>query len=354
MADVISLRDQTISEAARRRIPRERLVNLVELLRKMSFDCYDIGLEDWLYYGHLGLPKGLPEGRCRVEPYLEQVKAANNAGFKKVAVVYEHQSSGVLDEKLSDALKAADSLRLETSLEIRNASSLSLQGLLDIFTSFADFGVQSFIYCDMDSKLDPFITNAVFDKLLQSTDLALEFHANNHYGLATANCLAAIQAGVKIVHVSVGGIGSSGHAAYEEVVMNMRRVDHASYERIPKLAEICHAILECIGIKKPLTKAIIGSDIFAHESGIHAAGILKRPELYEAFSPEEVGLSRRLVIGKHSGRTSLGEKLKHENIILNATQAELLLAKVRQMAVDQKLPLTDEQLKKLYHDCIAQ
>lgn len=350
--DDIILRDQTISEAARLRVPWKQLLKAFEILRQMSFDCYDICLEDWLYYEQKFVGQGLEDWRVRIRPCSEQVEAAYKAGFGKIVVVYDQPLSAGLNEHLAGALRTASKRNLQTAVEIKNASNLSLQELLDLFAALAASGVKSFVYCDADGKLDPFITSAVFDKLLQSTDWRLEFHAHNQYGLATANGLAAIRTGVKIVHTSIAGIGLNGHAAYEEIVMATRQVVPAAFAGVPKLADGCHAILDCIGIKTPLTKAIIGANIFAHESGIHAAGVLKRPELYEAFSPEEVGLSRRLVIGKHSGRASLEEKLKQENIFLDAIQSERLLARVRQVTVEQKSPLSDGQLKKLYQDCV--
>ena len=352
MADAILLRDQTLSEAAHLRIPWKQLVKAFEILEQMSFAGYDLWLDDWLYYGQKVIPQDFHALRGRIRPCSEQVESAHKAGFRKISVVYEQHVNTGLTENLARVLRTANNLNLKTAVEIRNASALSSPEILELFASLAAFEVQSFIYCDADGNLDPFITSAVFEKFLQSADWPLEFHAHNQYGLATANCLAAIQAGVKIVNASVAGIGIGGHAAHEEIVMATRRAVPSSFARMPKLAEPCHAILDCIGIKTPLTKAIIGLDIFAHESGIHTAGVLKRPELYEAFSPEEVGLSRRLVIGKHSGKTSLEEKLKQENMVLDAIQSERLLAKVRQVAVEQKSPLTDGQLKKLYQDCV--
>jgi len=101
----------------------------------------------------------------------------------------------------------------------------------------------------------------------------------------------------------------------------------------------------------PIWKAIIGTNVFAHESGIHADGILKNPANYEAFSPEEVGLQRQIIIGKHSGSKSLIYKFSVEfGIELDTETANRLLERVRSTAVELKRPLFDKELMLLYKE----
>jgi homocitrate synthase NifV len=101
----------------------------------------------------------------------------------------------------------------------------------------------------------------------------------------------------------------------------------------------------------PIWKAIIGTNVFAHESGIHADGILKNPTNYEAFSPEEVGLERQMIIGKHSGTKALMHKFKDEfGVELKVEAAAQLLERVRSTAVELKRPLFDKELMLLYRE----
>lgn len=111
--------------------------------------------------------------------------------------------------------------------------------------------------------------------------------------------------------------------------------------------------MECLGVELSVNKAIIGRDIFAHESGIHVDGVIKNPKIYEAFAPEEVGLARQLIIGKHSGTASLKAKFLEWNVRLTEAGANLLLKEVRRVAVKQKCPLSDVQLKQLYCERIS-
>ena len=352
MDEVVLLRDQTLAEAARLQVPWKQFIKIANTLDGIPFDCYDIKLEDWLNYRQSIPFYGAKRWRARIEAQYGQIEAAYQAGFRKIAIGYEHSPYEGLGKKMAAVVAFAKERKLETSVEIRNASRLHMEELLAVCSSFSAFAVETIAYCDTESRMDPFITNTIFEKLLEYTDCPLEFHAHNKYGLATANSLAAIQAGAKRVTVAVGGVGGSGHAAYEELTMAVNKLVNPVFPRLPNLAAVCHRVLACIGVEEPLTKTIIGLDIFAHESGIHVAGVLKQPELYEPFSPEEVGLSRRLVIGKHSGKTSLAATLQHANIAMDERQSEFFLAQVRQMAIRQKSPLTEEQLTKLYQDCV--
>ncbi len=352
MNEVVLLKDQTLAEAVRLQIPWKQFIKMANILDGIPFDCHDIELENWLKYRQSIPFYGAKNWRARIEAQYGQIEAAYHAGFRKIAVVYDHWANECPEKKIAAIVAFAKERNLETSVEIRNASRLHIEELLAVFSLFSALPVETIAYCDTESRMDPFIANAILEKLRKHTDCTLEFHARNQYGLATANSLAAIQAGVKRVTVAVGGAGEAGHAAYEELIMAVNKLIQPVFPQIPSLAAVCHRILACIDVEEPLTKAIIGADIFAHESGIHVAGVLKQPELYEAFSPEEVGLSRRLVIGKHSGKTSLAAKLKHANIAMDESQSEFFLAQVRQMAIRQKSPLTEAQLTKLYQECV--
>jgi homocitrate synthase NifV len=100
----------------------------------------------------------------------------------------------------------------------------------------------------------------------------------------------------------------------------------------------------------PPWKPIVGSNMFAHESGIHADGALKNPKTYEVFRPEEVGLERQIVIGKHSGTASIKAKFREYGRELQDGQAEEILKQVRALAVDMKRSLFDKELIYIYAD----
>jgi 2-isopropylmalate synthase len=132
-------------------------------------------------------------------------------------------------------------------------------------------------------------------------------HCHDDLGLAVANSLAAVEAGVEQVECTVNGIGErAGNAALEEIVMALRvRHDSLGVETGIDPAEIGPAsalVARLTGYDVPPNKAIVGANAFAHEAGIHQDGLLKDTATYQIIEPKELGLAMTLPLGKHSGR----------------------------------------------------
>lgn len=140
----------------------------------------------------------------------------------------------------------------------------------------------------------------------------LSAHCHNDLGLAVANSLAAIEAGVRQVECTINGIGErAGNASLEEIVMAMRvRGDHYAFDSAIVSEQLfpCSQLLsEITGVGVQPNKAITGRNAFAHEAGIHQDGMIKNRQTYEIMTPQSVGVpDSRLVLGKHSGRHALG------------------------------------------------
>ena len=141
-------------------------------------------------------------------------------------------------------------------------------------------------------------------------------HNHNDLGLAVANTLAALRAGVRQVECTVNGIGErAGNAALEEAVMAIRtRQDAAPYTtgiRTQRILQTSKLLSTVTGFDVQPNKAIVGRNAFAHESGIHQDGVLKNAATYEIMTPESVGWAKTsLVMGKHSGRAAFRDKLR--------------------------------------------
>jgi homocitrate synthase NifV len=93
---------------------------------------------------------------------------------------------------------------------------------------------------------------------------------------------------------------------------------------------------------------VVGARVFAHESGLHADGVIKDPHNYEGFDPAEVGLERQIVVGKHSGTSGLMERYRSLNVTISRSQAEALLEKARVMAGKRKRDLNNSELMSIY------
>jgi homocitrate synthase NifV len=348
MSEPIVWHDQTLQEGLRYGVGQETLLLIAETLQEAQVGSLDVSVADCRKYA---LPEDLLQRTLRgsIQPCRKEIALARQLGFQKVIVSYIHQPGQCLPLELCVALEQLQNLDLEIALHMKNASQISSEELEDLWPVLEGFPISTFIYGDRESRLDPFITNQILTNLQRTSPFFMEFHAHNAYGLATANTLSAIQAGVRRVATSVAGIGGRGHAAFEEGTMAARHIlcesDIVSSHR---LAQLCARVIAYLGGKLPVDKAVVGRNIFAHESGIHVHGVSKNPRLYEAFSPEEVGLVRHLVVGKHSGTTSLQVKLQEKGIQIDDAEAQCLLKQVRRTVVEQKKPLSNMQLLQLY------
>jgi 2-isopropylmalate synthase len=146
--------------------------------------------------------------------------------------------------------------------------------------------------------------------------ITLSAHCHDDLGLAVANSLAAVRAGVRQIECTVNGIGErAGNAALEEIAVALAvRKDSFGVTTNIKLDQLFPAsrlLTEVTGAVVAPNKAVVGANAFAHEAGIHQDGIIKNPLTYEIISPETVGVpSRSLVLGKHSGRNALRSNLR--------------------------------------------
>jgi 2-isopropylmalate synthase len=174
-------------------------------------------------------------------------------------------------------------------------------------------------------------------------------HCHDDLGLATANSLAAVVAGARQIECTINGIGErAGNCALEEVVMAMNvRRDVLPYETGIVTEHIFPAsklLTEMISFGPQPNKAIVGSNAFAHEAGIHQDGYLKERTTYEIMDPKSVGVPEsRLVLGKHSGRHAL--RARCEDLGYQLTREQLDIVYTRFVAIaDRKKGVTDHEI----------
>ncbi len=177
-------------------------------------------------------------------------------------------------------------------------------------------------------------------------------HCQNDLGLATANSLAAVQAGARQIECTINGIGErAGNTALEEVVMTLAtRKDLYPYKtniRTEHIMRLSRLVTSVTGQQVQNNKAIVGANAFAHESGIHQDGMLKHAGTYEIMTPESIGLTRsNLVMGKHSGRHAFKDKVKSLGFELGDNAIEEAFAKFKDLA-DKKKEIYDEDIMAL-------
>jgi 2-isopropylmalate synthase len=172
--------------------------------------------------------------------------------------------------------------------------------------------------------------------------ITLSAHCHDDLGLAVANSLAAVRAGVRQIECTVNGIGErAGNAALEEIAVALAvRKDSFGVTTNIKLDQLFPAsrlLTEVTGAVVAPNKAVVGANAFAHEAGIHQDGIIKNPLTYEIISPETVGVpSRSLVMGKHSGRNALRSNLRDLGFAPNDAELAEIYRRVTALADESK------------------
>jgi len=241
---------------------------------------------------------------------------------------------------------------LYVSVNAEDASRSDPEFLVMFARVAKERGADRLRYCDTVGMMDPFGTYEQVKMLIDEVGLPIEMHTHNDFGMATANALAGIRAGATYVNTTVNGLGErAGNAALEEVVMALKYLDRQDVGiDTTRLRELAEYVSQASGRFLPTWKAIVGDQIFTHESGIHADGVLKDPRNYEAFPPEAVGLTRQLIIGKHSGSAALLHKFHEFGIELTRQEAADILGLARSMSVELKRPLFDKELVYIYQD----
>lgn len=180
-------------------------------------------------------------------------------------------------------------------------------------------------------------------------------HCHNDLGMATANALAAVEAGARQIECTINGLGErAGNTALEEVVMAIKtRNDILPYQTgidATKIINISRRVAAVAGFPVQFNKAIVGKNAFAHESGIHQDGMLKNPENFEIMRPSDIGLKEtNLVMGKHSGRAALRSKLAALGYELGDNQLKDVFVRFKALA-DRKKDIFDDDLIALMRD----
>jgi 2-isopropylmalate synthase len=183
----------------------------------------------------------------------------------------------------------------------------------------------------------------------------ISVHCHNDLGLAVANSLAAITAGARQVECTINGLGErAGNAAMEEIVMAIvTRNDRFPFITGINTKEIYRTsrlVSDITGIPVQPNKAVVGSNAFAHEAGIHQHGILQERTTYEIIDPSSIGLhSSRLVLGKHSGRHAFEKRLAELGYSLSREDFERAFARFKELA-DRKKEVHDEDIDAIVAD----
>lgn len=303
---------------------------------------------------------------CRIFGYCEanpkEIEYCTECGLKNVVITVFTSEGHIIEKydgkenilisRLKEAIREIKNNGMNFIISAEDGTRADLELLLQIIHIAQNKGALRVRICDSVGAFDPFKTFLRINTILSAIDFPLEVHTKNNFGMATANGLAAIRAGASSVMTAVNGLAEgTSNAALEEIVMALKYLENIDLGiNTARFRELSEYVAKASSRAIPVWKAIVGTNVFAHESGIHADGVLKNPKNYEAFEPSEVGLTRQLVVGKHSGSHTILHKFKEFGIDLTDSEANEILSLTRAMSVDLKRPLFDKELMYVYRD----
>lgn len=234
-------------------------------------------------------------------------------------------------------------LTVEFSAE--DATRTERDFLFEVFKEVVDAGADFLDVPDTVGILTPIMTRELITDIKDNFKTPISVHFHNDFGLATANSLTAVECGANQAHVTINGLGErTGNCSLEEFVMALKVAYGIDLGLdTTRLYSLSNLVGRLTGVKMPVNKPIVGDNAFAHESGIHVHGILNNSSTYEPISPEMVGHSRRIVLGKHTGANALKSKLKQYHIDLDEKQFCKVFDEIKSLGDSGKC-ITDDDL----------
>ena len=266
------------------------------------------------------------------------------------------KDKGEIIQMAVDAIRLGRTLCDDIEFSPEDASRTEPEFLVEVVQAVIDAGARTVNIPDTVGYSVPEQFGGLIARLKRDVpnidDAVISVHCHNDLGLAVANSLAAVNAGARQVECTVNGIGErAGNAAMEEIVMALKT--RKDYFGIETAIETRH-IMACSRLVSSLTgffvqrnKAIVGKNAFAHESGVHQDGFLKKKDTYEIMNPQDIGLDcSELVLGKHSGRNALSDRVRKLGYQLSPEELDHLFAEFKARA-DETKEVFDEDIETL-------
>ncbi len=207
--------------------------------------------------------------------------------------------------------------------------------VVQLYNAAIEAGATRAVACDTVGVMTPAgIRWFIGDVMPRIRKVQWSFHGHNDFGLAVANSLAALEAGVEVPHTCVNGLGErSGNASFEELVMALESLYGVDTGiDTSRLYELSLLVEKLSGVPIGVHKPIVGHNAFSHESGIHADGVIKHTLTYEPIQPEAIGRRRQFIFGKHTGSTVVEDKLHSRRAEASPEQVQALVDLIKEFS----------------------
>ncbi len=234
------------------------------------------------------------------------------------------------------------------SLGLEDATRAEPEFLCQLARTAVDCGVQRLRLADTVGIGSPATMTAMVKMILQTSGLPCGVHTHNDFGMATANAIAAIEAGASWIDATVLGLGErAGNCRLEETVAFLCLQKGMECYQISFLPALCRTVSKATGFAIACNHPVVGESIFTCETGLHLHGLTVNPDTYEPYSPDKVGASRTLHFGHKSGKRALCNHLAALGHPIDDNKAEALTRQLRNLPDLPAQGLSDPELLRL-------
>lgn len=253
-------------------------------------------------------------------------------------------------ESVKTSVDYAKGFNLYVSVNAEDASRSDMEFLLQFARTAKEMGADRLRYCDTLGILDPFETFMRVKTIIDIIGIDVEMHTHNDFGMAIANAIAGIKAGATYVNTTINGLGErAGNASFEEFVMALKYLENVDLGIDTHLfREISEYAATASGRFIPAWKPIVGANLFLYESEIRATNVMKDSRTFELFGPEDVGLERKIILGKYSGFNTVLSKLDLLGYKATPKEAEEIADIIRAKSIAMKRSLYDSEIAETY------
>jgi homocitrate synthase NifV len=258
--------------------------------------------------------------------------------------------------KLADCVSFAKGKGVYVCFNAGDATRTSIEYLIEFAAAGKAAGGDRFRICDTIGVLTPASSKKLIHSIMSEVKIDVEFHAHHDFGLAVAHALAACEAASEFkdrrlwVSTTVNGLGErAGNVSLEVFVMNLHSHYGVDRYKTEHILPLCKHVEKASGLSIPLNHPVVGQNMFTHKSGIHVDGILKNPRLYEAFDPAKLGMTRKIALGKHSGKASIKHKLEQLGLTAPPETMELIRLEVSRTGEAKKRDISDDEFMEIFN-----
>ena len=255
---------------------------------------------------------------------------------------------------VTDSLDHCRARGVKAAVSAEDTTRTDLDFLMQVYRTAEAGGAVRVGVTDTLGCATPEAISMLVSRARQEVKVPVQLHLHNDYGLALANAFAGVKAGATAVTTTVNGIGErAGNVPLEQFAVGMKYLYGSDIGiDCTKMKRLSDVVCQFSGLHKPRNQPLVGTNAFAHESGIHVAAILNCPMTYESLPPEAVGNERHIIMGKKTGVNYVKKRLVDMSIGASEEQAIEICRRVKELG-ERIGRVNDEQFRRIVSDVMS-